>query len=201
MREADPAAEARLAGLTSETIAMRFKLNLFGAAVASSLLGPPLDASAVNDSAGGPGSVAGRCYPSLDDYVLSAFPWTKEGEDENIRRITASEAADGGDAYIWLIDATPTTNVARTLLRVSAAQACVVLVAAPSSTMELDISGNVLPNEATSSDTPPPGLPMTKVVYRLNADGAAYHPHRCERVESPAGSSKKIDCVEIFGSR
>ncbi|MBN6149856.1 hypothetical protein JR065_05855 [Xanthomonas sp. AmX2] len=180
---------------------MRFKLYLSSAAIAVSLLGPLRDASAGNDKAAWPGSIAGKCYPSLNDYVLSAFPWTKDGEDENIRRITASETADGGEAYVWVIDATPNTNVVRTLFRVGAEQACVVLDAAPSSTMELEISDNVLPSQATSLDTPPPGIPMTRVIYKLDRDGSAYHPYQCERVESAAGIGKKIDCAKIFGSR
>ncbi|WP_146763551.1 hypothetical protein [Xanthomonas oryzae] len=180
---------------------MNLKFLLCSTIIGISLLGCAEDASAERDNpADWPGSITGKCYPSLKDYISSAFPWTKDGDDENIQVTEVSKAKNLENFYTWIIDKTPGTNVTRTLFRVSKTQACAVLNAPMSSSIEFKMANNKLPNEAISIDTPPPGMPMTKIIYKLDSDSEDFHPYRCETITQSSGIAKKIDCLEAFKS-
>jgi hypothetical protein len=141
------------------------------------------------------GSPVGKCYVSLDQYLESTYS-ERYHDDENIR-VSKLKGGDGKKSYYWVWDNTPEVNVTSTLFEVApSGRACGLLYVPLSNlvSLKLDRAGN-LPNELSSTDSPPAGYPTTRITYRRNRDGT-YRTALCESVNARA--RRVIDCSRVF---
>ncbi|WP_165973880.1 hypothetical protein [Paucimonas lemoignei] len=140
-------------------------------------------------------SPVGKCYSSLDDYMVNVFgPDYKD--DDNIQII---DATSNSNQYKWVFDKTPGINITRVMLRLEKSQrACAILFIPYASTVREIRKENStgLPTQFLALDTPPPGFPATEVLYQLDRKTNTYFPQQCTK--RSAGKKEKVNCASIF---
>lgn len=147
-------------------------------------------------------SPVGKCYESLDEYLILNFG-TEYKNDENIKIINLASLNFNKKKhikkYFWVMDTTPELNVTRILFKIRKnGEACAILYVPLSSYVSLKLStqGN-LPTLVTSKDSPPPGFLTNKIIYKLNIFNGTYAPVNCIKV-NPKGKDIKISCDRAF---
>ncbi|WP_152248989.1 hypothetical protein [Xanthomonas maliensis] len=130
--------------------------------------------------------------------MKSQFPWTTEGEGENIKVVVEDDGGYHMPAYLWVIDTTPETNVTRILFRQEASRACAILYSPHASEIELRLVDHALPETANSMDTPPPGFPITKVTYRLEKASRTFNPEACQTLDTLSARPRSVDCRALL---
>ena len=133
-------------------------------------------------------SPVGKCYDSLEHYLLTTFG---EGykDDANIQVANAFEESE---VYKWIRDVTPGVKITRVLFRVeNDRRACAVLFVPLASTVR-EIRGKdagILLKAIIATDSPPPGFPESEVVFRLDGKKQIYRVDQC--FKRPPGKKKK----------
>ena len=137
----------------------------------------------------------GQCFRSLSAFLVAAYG-EHHSDDDNVKAFPFGK--DG--RYHWVLDTTAQVNIARTLLRKEGRDKfCVVLQVPLASTVSLTLaekSGN-LPDEVISLDTPPPGFPARKVIYRFSPEERVYRRRDCFLVRDNA-APRPIPCETLY---
>lgn len=152
-------------------------------------------------AAGLKGEGVGHCYDSLASYMSETFGEQYQ-DDENIKQELVQNGS--GDnvserpSYYWVYDATPGVNITRTLFEKDKEKRfCAILQIPLSSGNDFRIKKDgSLPDVVKSIDSPPPGFPGTKIVFRLDKKHHFYRMSECLRVRN--GIEKKVNCKKIF---
>ena len=145
------------------------------------------------------GSPVGKCFNSLDDYLVASFG-PEHSSDENIKVVPVpSPRPEREERFVWVMDTTPNVNITRALFKLeSHGRACAVLYAPMSNSVPLQLTAEGrLPPEVVTQDTPPAGLEANRIVYRLDPVGGNYAPAACFRITS-AGTTRSIDCGKAY---
>lgn len=174
--------------------------KLLHSVVAACLTLPSCTAAPLGDSPryDWPGSLAGLCYPSVQAFVASEFPWTLVEEDENIKVQTLPRKSAARE-YVWVSDTTPSVNSSRRLLEIAGEQACVILDVVHASSVDLQIAvDGLLPAQVIAISSPPPGFPATSVTYRWDSTNNRYWPTSCERFTVGTERRTPVECKSAF---
>ncbi|MCT7329319.1 hypothetical protein [Ralstonia mojiangensis] len=148
------------------------------------------------------GRGVGHCYDSLASYMSETFG---EGyqDDENIKQEELIQNGSGENvserpSYYWVYDATPGVNITRTLFEKNKGEKlCAILQIPLSSGNDFRIKKDgSLPDVVKSIDSPPPGFPETKIIFKLDKKHHFYRMSECLRVRN--GIEKKANCKKIF---
>ena len=149
------------------------------------------------------GSPVGRCYESIQEYLIMSFG-SEYQTDDNIKVVEVKPSVPAAthrnhSHLMWVLDTTPGVNVTRTLFRVeSSGKSCAVLYAPLSSSISLSASSHgELPVRITTQDSPPAGFEGNRVVYKLDSLSGTYAPMSCLKV-SKAGAQRRVSCSRAF---
>jgi len=141
-------------------------------------------------------SPLGKCYGSLEHYLLATFG-ERYKDDENIQVVNAYEESE---TYKWVRDVTPGVNITSVMFRIEDDhRACAILFVPLASTVR-EIRGkgtNILPEKIIATDSPPPGFPESEVVFQLDEKQKMYRPDQCFK-QSPGKKKMKVRCASLY---
>lgn len=111
---------------------------------------------------------APACFSDLNAYMVATYG-AEFKDDDNLRM---TERIFGKTRFSIVEDRTSGTNYARVLLRArSSKNVCVVLQTPPVAQLDVvKVNAAGVPEEFTTADQAPPGMPGTEMRYRLTSD-------------------------------